>query len=145
MLIDEGDLPLINELKMEYYFHFKSGYVRLEHKKTGKKTLFHRILLGLGEFDGISVTDHINGIRNDNRRGNLRVLTKGQNNQHRTKTRNGKYRNVYRHSKDANGMWKYVVQFQFDGKNYYGGYFGNIDDAAKRADEMRKEVFGFLS
>ena len=142
-IVDDEDYEFVVNLFKDSCVYMNNGYVRMSVGHPRRETSLHRIILGLEKEDKDLVADHINGIRNDNRRENLRVATHAQNIQHKTITKNGKYRNIYRHNKtNKKGLWRYIVQLQFNGKNYYGGYFYSMDSAISAAAALRKKVFG---
>lgn len=145
-IVDNKNEKLVESLRKTYWLCTKNGYIWCKDKKTKKLTTLHRIILNLGEYTRISCVDHINGVRNDNRIKNLRVVTMAENSQHKTITKNGKYRNIYRHSKTKKkGLRQYIVQLQFNRKRYYGGQFYSMDSAISAAVALRKKVFGKLA
>lgn len=77
VLFDEADLPLLNNGKG--WTITRGGYcvVRWYEKHLQKAQSIHRILVPLGDTKKYCV-DHINRNRLDNRRSNLRVITKSQ-------------------------------------------------------------------
>lgn len=88
--------------------------------------------------DEDKVIDHINGNTLDNRRGNLRICTRSQNQWNKTLR-----------SKSVTGMkniqWKkekkrYVVRFQKYGKKYEFGYFKDLQEAVKVRNESALKV-----
>lgn len=86
--------------------------------------------------------DHINRNTFDNRRENLRIVTKAENNRNKGIPKNNKtgFLNVYyRKSKD-----KYEAQFTFQKKTYNLGQFENPEEANKAVLEKRKEIGGLL-
>jgi hypothetical protein len=100
-----------------------------------KTTHIHRLLMGVSEY---LVIDHINGDTLDNRKSNLRVVTKGQNNQNKTKTyknNSSGIRGVNWHKK--NECW--MANVRINGKRIYLGSFNSIVEAEKVVIEYRKE------
>jgi hypothetical protein len=109
--------------------------------------LMHRILLGLDP-DDPRTGDHLNRIRTDNQRRNLRVLSATENaqNQRGLDIYDGKpcasqYRNVYHVKKNGvwTGKWKAVVA----GK--YLGCFDSEVAAAEAAKDYRLKVMPFAT
>lgn len=147
VLVDKEDVPRIQkERETKWLGRESSGYITLQDKKTKKKTMLHRFVLGLGKFDGNQCVDHINGIRNDNRKANLRVVSKTENSLHKTSTKRGKYRNVHKYRfSEKRGTWNYAVQVQFQRKAYYGGHYETMDEAAVAAEKLRKRLFKHLA
>ncbi len=82
--------------------------------------------------------DHKNRIRDDNRIDNLRKATHQQNSFNTGKYKNNTsgYKGVSwdKHSK------KWHVQYTYNSKNHHGGRFKNIEDAAKKYEEIVKEL-----
>jgi hypothetical protein len=93
------------------------------------------------DVEGRGIVDHIipkNTL--DNRKCNLRVVTKrsntvnrkGANKNNKTGVRNVSYI-------ESEGL--YYVQFQIKGKNTLFGKFANLEDAKKCAEENREKVY----
>lgn len=110
----------------------------------GKKTslMLHQLILPTQE--GF-MPDHIHGeqSRNDNRKSNLRVVTKSQNamNQKIRSDNTSGVKGVY-WSKKAN---KWAADIAKDGKRYYLGVFTSFDDAVKARKEAERKYFGEYS
>lgn len=71
----------------------------------------------------------------------LRLATTSQNGQNRggvDKHNKSGYRNVYW----SKGKQKWVVSMRRNNKNYYFGSYSDIEEAAKVAEQKRKELFG---
>jgi len=98
----------------------------------------HREVLGLEPGDGLAV-DHINGNGLDNRRENLRIADKAQN-QHNCVSRMG--RSHYKGVAWAGhvGMWR--VRLRRRGVSFHVGYFRDEIDAALAYDLKAAELFG---
>ena len=76
-LVDNEDFEFLNKSNWSVNY----GYaVRLPYK--GREARMHRLILGLIKNDG-KVTDHINRNRLDNRKCNLRILTRVESPQNR--------------------------------------------------------------
>lgn len=85
------------------------------------------------------VPDHINGVRLDCRRRNLREATISQNTENRSKAdarSTTGYRNVCRNSETGT----FSAHVQKDGKTYTKGMFHTAEEAAWVAMHMRKEL-----
>jgi len=86
--------------------------------------------------------DHINGDRLDNRRANLRIVTKQQNRQnigkqsHREMT--SRYKGVVQHPKTL--RWRAIVKT--GGKQRHLGYFATEHEAALAYNTAARELFG---
>lgn len=123
-LIDSSDVELVSKHK----WSFSNGYVI--SKIDGKFTSIHRLIMeeelkGKNKMD----IDHKNGIRIDNRRSNLRICTRSQNNQNRK----GALGICFNKN---NKKWVSYVRVNYELK--YLGYYEDRNDAlsARRAGEL---------
>lgn len=128
--ITNGDLTTVNPHR--WWLNY-GGYV--ETKIEGRKTLLHRLILGLAP-DDPRQGDHINGDVLDNRRENLRVVTYEQQMQNKKPWGKSGHRNVYRDEKKQ--FWRVIVTL--NGKRHYGGRHKELDDAIKAAEELRNSL-----
>ena len=103
--------------------------------KTRQEMFLHRFIMGCKKGDGL-VVDHINGDTLNCTRENLRIVSVAQNTQNsRINSANTSgHKNVSYNSKL--GKWK--VDVASNGVSHFGGYFSDIDDAVKKAAELRK-------
>lgn len=116
----------------------KNGYLRCS--LMGSWYLVHRLVwylnFGITEKD----IDHINHDRCDNRISNLRLVNDSTNQKNRKLNENN--------SSGHSGIsWvekrqKWQVQIQHNGKNEWGGYFSNYEDAVNKVKEMYR-VYNF--
>jgi hypothetical protein len=84
-------------------------------------------------------TDHINGNKLDNRRSNLRIVTKSQNQWNRKKqSGSSKYKGVYWNK--ANRRWH--VQLQMNKKKIWLGYYETETEARKAYEAGVGKFFG---
>lgn len=106
-------------------------------KINGKIIKLHRYLLGPKEEE---VVDHINHNTLDNRKSNLRLCTKQQNNMNRSKT-----------SKNTSGVvgvyWdksrgKYAASICINRHSKFLGYFNTVEEAAEARRQAEIEYFG---
>lgn len=103
----------------------------------GSKYLLHRLIWKLMFNEEPSDLDHINGVRDDNRLQNLRVVNHQENmrNMRKVAANSSGYTGVYKHTQ--NGRW--VAQISVDNKTKYLGIFHSIEDAIicrKKAELM---------
>lgn len=113
------------------------GYV-VSGTKNRKHTLMHRLVMN---YSGTNDIDHIHGkeTRNDNRKYNLRIATRSQNNMNKgvAKSNTGI---IGVHQIKHNGKFRaYIAK---DGKNIHLGDFINIEDAIKARKEAEVKYFG---
>jgi hypothetical protein len=138
IMLTKGMFALVDEVDAMYAgfnWHVAAEkYAARSARVNGKKSLIylHRVLLGAKPGQ---IVDHINGNTLDNRRSNLRFVTKGQNNANRHKrlsktsylgvcvTRGGKFRAGHH----ENGKFKQI------------GVFDTPKEAAIRRDQYIKE------
>ena len=114
------------------------GYIELQ--VLGEKHLAHRLawLYVHGEYP--KIIDHINGNRSDNRICNLRNVGYKENT-YNSKLRKDNKSGVKCVSFNIK-LKKYEVRIFHDGKLQNYGYYENLEDAKKVADEKRKEIYG---
>ena len=110
----------------------KSGYI-VSNITLNTNTYLHRYLLeaGVGE-----VVDHINQIKSDNRRVNLRKCTVGENMRNRLSNRGAsKYKGVWWSKQKS----KWVSEIRVDNKKFHLGSFSDEEEAARAYDEAAKK------
>lgn len=105
------------------------GYVYRTESGTKRKIYLHRQILGLEGLDYNTETDHINHNRLDNRRQNLRVVSRSENQKNSRRLRYG--------VSARNGRW---VAWASDtaGKQRTCGSFPSRDEALLAAQERRR-------
>lgn len=118
------------------------GYVhRQEGNGSGsvRKLYLHREVLGLVPGDGL-VADHRNGDPLDNRRENLRVVTRVENAQNgRRRGGSSRHRGVCRAK--ANGKW--AAYGTVGGRQHHLGFFDTEAEAARVAKRWRGQHLPF--
>lgn len=138
-IVDDEDFEELNKHK----WHYAGGYARRNKRlENGKRKIvfMHRELMETPE--GFE-TDHINGDRLDNRRSNLRIVTKEEN-QRNTKARKGVSRfkgvSYYKTKRHKTGYW--IARIQVDGKVKKLGYFKSEIEAAKAYNRAALKHYG---
>lgn len=132
-MIDDGDFEAVSK----YKWHYSSGYAKRNGMVHGKKRILrmHHMIVPLR--DGFMI-DHKNGDGLDNRRDNLRLVTKSQNmmNMATTVASKSGYKGVSWH-KYANKWRAYIV------KNYRQINLGLFDDKldAVRAYNQAAKIY----
>lgn len=94
---------------------------------TMRAVMMHRLILDAPA--GMEI-DHINGDGLDNRRCNLRVVTRQQNLRHRHSWSKHGYKGVHYNKQD--GKWQLTLRPEFD----------TAEDAARAADRVAKMFYG---
>lgn len=120
-IIDKADVALVSRFK--WHADEATGYAR-----SGDGIMMSRWIM---KPTGNLIVDHINHDRLDNRRINLRIVTKSINN--RNKEKKG---NVY--WVPERGKWR--VQCSVDRKSRYFGHYKDKDEAQKVADDIRRRI-----
>ncbi|HZV35101.1 MAG TPA: HNH endonuclease [Verrucomicrobiae bacterium] len=140
-LIDDCDFDLVSQFKW-CASKGKNGNYYAATKFPGAKslTLLHRLIM---DCPAGSVVDHINGDGLDNRRENLRICSMAQNNVNRVSNRNTSgFRGVYFLNKPGLKKPWYARAGSRKGKMIHGGYFATPAEAARRYDDLARELFG---
>lgn len=135
-MVDDVDYPILNKLK--WYFH-NNGYA-IRKLRTGV-TRMHREILGLT--DKKVFCDHINGNKLDNRRLNLRICSKSQNQANRRGYKNNKsgFKGVYWDK--VRGL--FASEIRFNNQRFHLGRFASIIQAAKAYNVAALEYHGAFS
>lgn len=139
VLIDIDDLPNVcnytwftkKAVNNSYYV-----YCSITENKKDKKLLLSRLLMNPPK---TMVVDHIDGNSLDNRRSNLRICTKGENNRNAKKNKRGlvKYKGV-----GIRKSGRYYAQIQFNGINHCLGTYDTPEEAAKIYNKYALRYFG---
>lgn len=138
-LIDKADFELVNahkwhaSLRKDKKTKSIAGSVRIDGEK--KVMFLHRFLLNPPK--GLYV-DHINRNPLDNRRSNLRICTHEENARNTTihKDNTTGYKGIYP------DQGKYSVVVMKDRKRFYGGWFADPVEAARKYDELALKHHG---
>jgi len=136
-IVDVEDYEKLSQYDWQLY-ESKSKNLYAFRYESGKFIKMHRVIMNAPA--GVFV-DHKYGDGLDNRKVNLRIVTRAQNQYNRRKTSkktSSKYKGVY-FKKDMN---KYCATIGLKGKKTHLGYFDNEIDAAKAYDEAAKKLFG---
>ena len=136
--LTNGMLSTIDDVDFERFScmrWFYNGYASTQ--VNGRTTSLHRLIMNA--MPGTEI-DHINGDKLDNRRENLRFVTRSQNMQNVRTLRSDsttRVRNVFIEKRTG----RYVVRVQLNGRSYYCGSFILLNDAAEVAKQSRRKYF----
>jgi hypothetical protein len=146
ILLTKGQVAIVDDEDYETLSKYKwllSGGKYAQHfwwdkeEKVYKNVMMHRLILNAP--DDMYV-DHINGNKLDNRKSNLRLATKLQNNINvpKYKGKTSKYKGVSWNSKRK----RWVSAITINRKQKHIGYFLNEGDAALAYNKYAKTFFG---
>ena len=129
VLIDSEDVTIVSGFRWSYYPSSSgTGYAQTLIKQNGKRTSLriHRLLMGLSPEDKL-VVDHINGNGLDNRRKNLRVVSRMENawNCHAKGWGECETRGVYK----LKAINRFAASITVNGKAIYLGSFLTEEEA----------------
>lgn len=136
-IIDAEDYDYLSQWKWcshkTYYYAMRRDYT------NGKKSMYrmHRLIMKAKENEYV---DHINGNRLDNRKSNLRICNKGENNQNCGLRRNNT--SGYKGVSWSKKYKKYNVQININGKRKTVGSYIDPIEAAKAYDEAAFAAYG---
>jgi hypothetical protein len=141
MLIDEADSVLFSDGRWQAYPSPPTNklYARQNRFRDGRwvSTLAHRLITnaGPGQF-----VDHVNGDTLDNRRANLRLCNRNENNRNRrlNRTSTSGFKGVCWYKQTS--RWK--AQICVNGHKRGLGYFNTREAAAAAYDAAAVEAFG---
>lgn len=134
VLLDDDDFQKIKDYN---WYQSKVGYVYGREPKTNKTVYMHRVIMGAKKGE---LVDHINHIKFDNRKENLRIATASQ--------------NIFYQGPSAKNTSGYVgVSFSAEKKKWMAaihkqgtthrlGYFHNKHDAARMYNFWASDMFG---
>ncbi|MDQ0154944.1 HNH endonuclease [Robertmurraya andreesenii] len=142
--LSKGRVALVDDDMFDYlnqwsWFYHKNGYAMRSYRKDGRymKDRMHRLVLNAPK--GYDV-DHINGNKLDNRKCNLRIATRSQNNYNKTTQSNSSsgFKGVS-WSKQRN---KWRARIHVNKKEIHLGFFEYAIDAALAYNEAAIKVHG---
>lgn len=136
-IVDDEDYEWLSQWKWHINSH---GYVVRFNDRYCIQ--MHRLIIEtfIREFKNDEQADHKNRIRHDNRKTNLRIVTREQNQRNRASNKNtsSKYKGVVWHKTRK----KWQAQIKIKRKYYYLGVYDNEKEAAKIYDQKAKSLFG---
>lgn len=133
-LVSDADAQLVNQYRWRASKQSKGIYVLT---KINKVTVYlHRLITNAPR--GLEV-DHINGNPLDNRRENLRICSRSENEQNKVKRKgSSQYKGVFYAKREQ----RWIAKIQVNGRQTTLGYFKSEHDAARIYDAKARELFG---
>jgi len=136
-IVDDEDYEELSK----YKWFFSSGYARRGlARQNGRPAAILLHVAIMGKMVGLEI-DHVNGDRLDNRRENLRHVTRSQNNQNQAPGREGassQHKGVSWYKRDK--LW--TAQIKADGKKCHLGRYESERDAAIAYNTAAIKHFG---
>jgi len=133
--LTQGKFALVDDDDFEYLSQWKWSVDGKGYAVRGCGIKMHRLIMGApADF----FCDHINGVRLDNRKENLRLVTNKQNLWNRGKASNNT--SGYKGVNFQNGKWH--VSIMASGIKYHFGCFETKEKAAAVYNEKAKEIHG---
>ncbi len=133
LVVDDEDFEIVRG----YKWHLHKNYIHYTRKP---QVAIHRLIMGAKKGE---IIDHINGDIFDNRRCNLRFVTKQQNNWNKGIQSNNKTGvtgvSWYKNAK------KYRASIKFNGKDIRLGYFNSLEEARDAYIAASNKYFGKYS
>ncbi|MGC4378281.1 MazG nucleotide pyrophosphohydrolase domain-containing protein [Fictibacillus sp. Mic-4] len=139
-LVDDEDFEKLNCFKWHYALGYARRNIRLSNGK--RKIIFmHRVIANTPDD---MVTDHINGNTLDNRKINLRNVTKIQNTWNARKTASAKsnFKGVQYHKRTEDIFGKWKARIQVNKRTINLGYFHSEIQAALAYNKAAEKYHG---
>jgi hypothetical protein len=132
-IVDDEDYYLLNY----FSWHLTSHGCYVCTTINNKKIRMHRLIMSCQKDKEI---DHINGNSLDNRKCNLRIVDRQQNNYNKRKMKNNTsgYKGVTYNKLNK----KWLAQIQFNKQKIHIGLYDTVENAAIAYNIAAKEVFG---
>jgi len=134
-IVDDADCEYLNQWK--WLAHKKPGTDYVEREENGRTILMSRQIMNL-DFGDCREVDHINGNGLDNRRCNLRICTRRQNQMNRRKH---KGKSCFKGVGCDGVRRKWRARIRVGGRLIHLGRFENEIDAAEAYDKAALQYF----
>ncbi len=140
-LVDDEDFEFLNQWvwRQEYGYVVRTTTLGVKHGNKKKKIRMHRQIMDFPEGKEV---DHINRIRHDNRKENLRVCTHAENSKNLVKNKNLTTTSKYKGVSVKTGRNNWTVRIGVDGDVLQVGSFSNEEAAANAYNYYMKTLHG---
>ena len=132
------DLNDYDKIKNYYWHENAYGYIEAYKRPQKSIILLHRLIMGVD--DPKLVVDHIYHKLYDNRKSELRITTKHNNQLNHKVASNSKtgVTGVMYYPKTN----RYIARIKYNGKNYHLGYYKDFNEAVKIRKKAEQKYFG---
>lgn len=128
------------DIAKKYIWHIdKGGYV-ISKDENGIVIKYHRLIMGIHNETSSIEVDHINRLKNDNRRENLRLVNRSLNCFNQKISKYNKSGTVGVHYSKSSKQW--IASITCNKKRYYLGTFKNKQDAIKKRKSYEIKLYG---
>ena len=122
------------------WYESEKGYARTKLPYDNKWMFFHSYVLN--EFPTKDrICDHVNRNKLDNRKQNLRIVTKTENNYKQKKYKNNKSGHTGVYFQPSINKWTALIGY--NNTNYNCGSFDTYEEAVKAREQKELELYGF--
>jgi len=139
-LVDDDDYEHVMKYKWCASWHKNTQSFRAHGTVDGENVLLSRFIMGANKSE---IVDHKNMNTLDDRRSNLRICSRSQNQCNRAKPNSkssSKYKGVYHDKREGRGQ--YTAYINLHGKRKHLGCFAKETDAAVAYNEAAQEIHG---
>ena len=141
--LTKGQTALVDDIDFQRLppgkWYSSNGYAakRIGGRKDGRIILLHRFVMNVLDNPTVQI-DHINGVRADCRRANLRKCTHLEN----CRNKSGRTKNKYKCVSWDKKSQRWETYIGMNGKKIGLGYFDDQDEAARFYNIKAKQFFG---
>jgi hypothetical protein len=142
-IVDDADYDWLAQ-----YTWSDNGIGYVQGVVAHKRVLMHRLIMGAAKGQEV---DHINRVKYDNRRENLRFCTRSENMKNVAHVAHTPFQRRRRNSSGYMGVYfdnkpnitnKWAARIAYKGKRHSLGYHATAEAAARRYDEEARKLYG---
>lgn len=135
LIVSKEDEQLVKENSI--YLDKRTGYFQIYI--NGETKWLHRVIIKAKKGQ---IVDHINQDKKDNRRANLRLVSKSENNYNSSKRKHSKFGRGITFDKYGN---RFRACISYNNKTLKLGSFSNVTDAKRAYNKKAKEIYGDMA